>query len=93
MIADNLFTFFIWIIQHSILAVLPVEVASFPISQFQNTLNNISSFLSASFSGISNVFPVYILIIMTIVVISFELILVGIKGVMYIINLVRGAGA
>lgn len=93
MIADNLFTFLIWVWQHSILAILPTEFSVFPIATFQAGLNNISDFLTGSFGGINNVFPVYLLISMLIVFVSAELILFAVKGVMYLINLARGSGA
>jgi hypothetical protein len=93
MVADYFFTFIIWIWQHSILAILPVEFTSFPLSTFQGNLDSISAFLSQSFSGINNIFPVYLLMSMTIVFVLAEIILFSVKGIMYLINLARGSGA
>lgn len=93
MIADALFTFIIWIWQNSILAILPFEFSGFPLSTFKEYLDNMAGFLGQSFSGINNVFPVYLLMSMIIVFILAEIILFSIKGIMYLVNLARGSGA
>lgn len=93
MVADALFIFIIWVWQNSILAILPFEFTGFPLSTFQGYLDGVSGFLSQSFSGINNVFPVYLLMSMMIVFVLAEIILFSIKGIMYLVNLARGSGA
>lgn len=93
MIADTIFTFIIWFVQHGILAVLPSEFSAIPLATYQTTLLNMSAFLTSSFGSINQIFPIYILLSLVIVGITAEIILFGIKATMFILNLVRGAGA
>ena len=93
MIGDNIFTYIIWFIQHGILAILPVDFPTLPLLTYQASLMNMSAFLTQSFGGLNNIFPVYLLLAFVIIGVSAELILFSIKGVIFVINLVRGSGA
>jgi len=89
---DVLITIVIWLYKNTLL-LLPTEVDIFPLATFAGYLEGLQTNLVYAFSGIAKLFPIELLIIIISVVILGELILLGVKAGMFVINLVRGSGA
>lgn len=93
-ILDALLSVVIWLVQNTLIGVLPSEFSGLPINTFANNLNSISSNFINSF-GFINAFVdlKYLFLCISIVVTAEILLHFGFKGIKYIINLVRGSGA
>lgn len=93
MLADGVFDAIIFLIQRFLLPVMPSDFLVFSFHDFQTSLAGISGMITKSFSGISNIFPVELVLYFVIILITAEIALFGIKGIMWIINVFRGSGA
>lgn len=93
MLADTIFDAIIFLIQRFLLPVMPTDFLMFSFHDFENSLSGVSGMITKSFSGISNVFPVELVLYFIIILITAEVALFGIKGIMWVINVFRGSGA
>jgi len=89
---DILITIIIWLYKNTLLN-LPENVAGLSLAEFESFLNGLKANLTYSLSGISNVFPVDWAFTFIGVVIAGELIILAVKGGIFVINLIRGSGA
>jgi hypothetical protein len=92
-IADGLINFLIWLINNSILKVLPTEISFFPLSQLTSIFDNIGGSIATTFSFISFLVPTTLLLTLVRLIIFGEVLLFGIRGVKYVMNLARGSGS
>jgi len=93
MIADNLVDVANWLIQTLIYPLFPQNLPFLSYNTYVGVLNSIKTNEIYIFSVLNKFFPVSLLLIFIIVIISGEITLFLIKGVMFLINLVRGSGA
>jgi hypothetical protein len=89
---DILLTIVIWLYKNTILN-LPDEIGFLPISTFAGYLDSFKTNISYALSGIAKLFPVDLLLILVSVIISGEILLFGIKGGTFVVNIIRGSGA
>lgn len=93
-IGDLILTAVIFLIQKLVLPLLPDSLPFLPFNTFTAILNSdIKNDLIYAFSGIGKLLPVDLILIFVLVVIFAEITLAMIKMGIFIINLVRGAGA
>lgn len=93
MMFEAVINLIIWIYQHTLLAILPEDFSFFPYSVFVENLNSTKEVILNVFGYLSAFFPIDFMITTIYAILVLELILFGVKGAMYAINLVRGAGA
>lgn len=93
MIADILLDFVIFLIQRLLLPVLPNSIDFYPIEVFSANLYAVKSNLITSFSGLGQLFPINLILIIFSVIIFSEIILFSFKIGVFLINIVRGSGA
>ena len=92
-VSETLIDVIIFIMNNTLLNVLPVEVSGFSLSTFTSYFTNATSSLISSWSFINNFFPVGLLISLLGIIIVAEIALhFGFKGIKYIINVFRGSG-
>lgn len=92
-IADNLINVIIFVIQNTLLKILPVEISGFSISTFSSTFANATADLITAWKFINHFFPMDFLLSLLGIIITAEIILhFGFKGIKYIINVFRGSG-
>lgn len=89
---DILLTIVIWLYKNT-LALVPTQIDFLPYDTFVGYLDSFKTNLVYAFSGIAKLFPIDLVFIIISVVIAGELILFGVKGGIFIINLIRGSGA
>lgn len=92
MVLDSIIEVVIWFLEHTILAVLPNEFAFLSFAEFQNGLINIQPDLIISLSGVNGILPVNFLLAIILIIITGEILLFGIKGMFWVINIIRGSG-
>jgi hypothetical protein len=93
MLADKVFDVIIFLIQRLVLPVMPIDFLIFSFHDFETSLSGISGMIIKSFSGISNVFPVELVLYFVIIFLTAEVALFGIKSIFWLINVFRGSGA
>jgi hypothetical protein len=91
-IADTLITGVIWILQNTILKILPTEFSFLSFNDFTNNLNALKPDLVNSLSGVNQILPVNLLLIIIFIIITGEVLLFGIKAMFWLVNIVRGSG-
>jgi hypothetical protein len=89
---DIVITIVIWLYKGAI-SILPSEIGFFPLATLTGYLDGFKTNLVYSLSGISKLFPVDLALIIVSVIIAGELILFGVKAGIFVVNLIRGAGA
>lgn len=89
---DILITIVTWLYQNT-LQNLPDEIGLLPLATLVSYLDAFKDTLVYALSGISNIFPIGLLLIIISVIVAGELILFAIKIGMFVINLIRGSGA
>jgi hypothetical protein len=89
---DILLTIVNWLFKTS-LGLLPAEISFLSYADFVSTLDGLKDNLVYIFSGLGNVMPIALVFVLISVIMAGELILFGIKSVMFMINLIRGSGA
>lgn len=89
---DVLITIVIWLYKNTFLR-LPTEIGILPINTFTGYLDGLKTNLVYSFSGFAKLFPIELLFIIILVIITGEIILFGVKVGIFVINLIRGSGA
>lgn len=93
MVLDFLINVLITILNNTILRFFPVEIANFPISEFQSGFHGVFSTFKNSFDIIQVYFNIDLLFTLLAVILVAEFMLhFGFKGIKYLINLVRGSG-
>jgi hypothetical protein len=93
MLIDSVFTIIIFLIQNYLIPLLPESYDVLSFTDYEASLNGSAGLITKSFSGISNVFPVELLLAFIIVFILAELALLGVKSIFWLINVFRGSGA
>ena len=89
---DILITIVTWLYQNT-LQNLPTEIGPLPLATLVSYLDGFKDTLVYALSGIANIFPIGLLLIIVSVIVAGELILFAIKIGMFVINLIRGSGA
>jgi len=92
-VADVLISSVIWVLQNTILKILPNEFSFLPFGQFERDLQNLSPDLILAFNGINSIFPIKLLLGVILVIVAGEILLFSIKAMFWLANMVRGAGA
>lgn len=93
MILDNLINLILWVLNNLLLPIFPTN---FPLLNYDGYVLMLEGFennLTHSFSIINKIFPMELVLTFIIVVIGAEILLFSFKVIMWIINIVRGAGA
>ena len=93
MIIDIILNIVIWLFQNTVLRLMYVNLPLLSYSEYQSLLMTIRTEIVPPFSSLNNLFPIDLLIIFVIIMLIAELVLLMIKGSMYVINLIRGSGA
>ncbi len=93
MIIDTLINFLIWIYQNTLLKILPNDFSFFSFQDYLGYLNSARENLVPSLAAINQFFAIDVLLYCLAAMIAGELLLLGVKIVMYVINVFRGAGA
>jgi hypothetical protein len=93
MIGDSLVDLVNWLIQTIIFPLFPDNFPLLSSNTYFNTLQGLKGNFIFTFSVIDKFFPVQLLLTFLLVIIVAELGLFGIKAGMWLLNLVRGAGA
>lgn len=91
-VADTLITGIIWVLQNTILKILPSEFEFLPFNNLVNSLNSIKPDLINALSGVNKILPVDLLLIIIFIIITGEILLFGIKAMFWLANMIRGAG-
>ena len=92
-ILDFIINIIIWFLNNTT-GKLPTEFSSFPINTFSDYFTNGVNSLLTSFNFLELFLPIKLIFILLGVIIIAEILLhFGFKGIKYIINLLRGAGA
>ena len=89
---DILITIVTWLYNGAI-GLLPVQIDILPLATFTGYLEAFKDNLVNGLSAITPVFPVDLLLVIFLIIMTGELILFGIKAVVFAINLIRGSGA
>lgn len=93
MIANFIIDTIIFVLDNTILRILPVEIEIFPLANFQSFFSGITGILGNSFDLINNFVDVQLLFILLSVIILAEILMhFGFKSVKYVINVFRGSG-
>lgn len=93
MIANFIIDTIIFVLDNTILRILPIEMSSFPLANFQEGFSDISLMFQGSFNLINNFIDIKLLFILLSVIILAEILLhFGFKSVKYVINVFRGSG-
>ena len=93
-LADILIDTIIYILQHTILTLLPTELTGFTLSTFNSMMSTSTEFISNAWGLTDYFFNVQLLISLLAIIIGAEFMLhFGFKGIKYIINVFRGSGA
>lgn len=93
MVANFILDTIIFVINNTILRILPVEVSGLSINQFSTYMEGITNTLATSFNFINNFVDVKLLFLLLAFIIIAEVLLhFGFKSVKYIVNLFRGSG-
>lgn len=93
MVGDSLVDLVNWLIQSVIFPLFPDNFPLLSSGTYFNTLESLKGNFIFTFSVIDKFFPIQLLLIFLLVIIVAELVLFGIKAGMWLLNLVRGAGA
>lgn len=93
MLIDKVFDVIIFLIQNYIIPLLPESYSVLSFEAYKDQLDGLQGLIIASLSGVSNVFPVELLLAFVIVFITAELALLAVKSVFWLINVFRGSGA
>lgn len=92
-VVDIIITFVIWLYKSTILAILPTEIGFLPYNTFTAYLGGLETNLVYAFSGIYKLFPIDLLLILVLVILTGEGILFLVKIATFVINIIRGSGA
>ncbi len=93
MIANFIIDTIIFVLDNTILRILPVEIDIFPLANFQSFFTGITDMLNNSFNLVNNFVDIKLLFILLSVIILAEILLhFGFKSVKYAVNLFRGSG-
>lgn len=93
MILDNLINLILWVLNNWLLPLFPSNLPFLDFNNFVLMLENLKTDIVYAFSFLGKIFPIDLLLALILVVITAEILLFGFKSVMWIINIVRGAGA
>lgn len=93
MIATGLVDVVNWLIQTFLYPLFKPNLPFLSYNSYVGVLNSIKTSEIYTFSVLNNFFPVALLLTLLGVILSGEITLFLIKGVMFLINLVRGSGA
>jgi hypothetical protein len=92
-VANILIDVIIFVLNNTILRILPTEISNFSLQTFSGYISSGASNLITSWSFINNFFPVNFLLSLLGIIIVAEITLhFGFKGIKYIINVFRGSG-
>lgn len=93
MIANFIIDTIIFVLDNTILRILPIELSVFPLANFQDIFSTIAITFDSSFDTINNFIDLNLLFLLLGVIILAEILLhFGFKSVKYVINIFRGAG-
>lgn len=93
MIANFILDTIIFVIDNTILRILPVEVSGFSINQFSTYMEGITDTLSTAFNFSNNFIDFKLLFFLLSFIIIAEILLhFGFKSVKFIVNIFRGSG-
>lgn len=93
MIANFILDTIIFVVDNTILRILPVEISGLSINQFSTYTEGITDTLLSSFNLINNFVDVKLLFFLLSFIIIAEILLhFGFKSVKFIVNLFRGSG-
>jgi hypothetical protein len=93
MIADFILDTIIFVLNNTILKILPVEISGFTLDNFTGYFDGITTTLQSSFNMINNFVDLKLLFGMFAFIIVAEIALhFGFKAVKFIINVFRGSG-
>ena len=93
MIATGLIDIVNWLIQNLFYPLFPHNLPFLPFNTYVDILNSIKTSYIYVFGVLDNFFPVPLLLTFILVVLTGEITLFLVKGITFIINLVRGSGA
>lgn len=93
MLINGVFNVIIYFVERFILPVFPTNFVFYPISEFKDDLSAVESVLTKTFSGVSNIFPIDLVLAFVLIFFVAEIALFGIKGIFWLINVFRGSGA
>lgn len=93
MIANFIIDTIIFVLDNTILRILPIEVSAFPLANFQEILTNVGGTFDSVFDLMNNFIDLNLLFILLAVIILAEILMhFGFKSVKYVINVFRGSG-
>jgi len=93
MIANFIIDTIIFVLDNTILRILPVEMTAFPLANFQDLLTNIGGTFDSVFDLTNSFIDLHLLFILLSVIILAEILLhFGFKSVKYVVNVFRGSG-
>lgn len=93
MIANFIIDTIIFVLDNTILRILPIELSAFPLANFQAIFTSISSTFQGTFNVVNNFLDIKLLFILLSVIILAEILMhFGFKSVKYVINVFRGSG-
>lgn len=94
MIADFILDTIIFLLNATILQLMPTEILGFSITQFDGFISGLTTSLASSFNLANNFVDFHLLFLLLSIIITAEIMLhFGFKSIKYIINLFRGSGA
>lgn len=94
MIANFILDIIIFVLDNTILRMLPVEISGLSLNYFDSIFSGLTTTLSSSFNLINNFVALRLLFFLFGFIIVAEILLhFGFKSIKYAINLFRGSGA
>lgn len=92
-LADILIDTIIYILNNTILHLLPNELSNFTLATFEGYFSNATSYLTTAWGFLDYFFNIELLLSILVIILTAEFMLhFGFKGIKYIINVFRGSG-
>lgn len=93
MVADTFTDLVNWLIQSFIYPLFPDNFPLLSYNSYYNILESLKGNFIFTFSFVEKFFPIQLLLTFLVIIIVAEIVLFGIKAMMWLLNLIRGSGA